>query len=530
MTVADALAHPTWKMGPKITVDSSTLMNKGLEVIEAHFLFGAGYDQIDVVVHPQSMVHSMVETTDGATIAQLSMPDMRLPIGYALSYPERMATPFGAIDWATLGPPRLRGPRPATFPCLPLAYEAGRQGGTAPACLNAANEVAVEAFLNGRLRWVDIPSVLEDAIERFVASEPRDVGRRAGTPTPRAGPGGRGRCQPERLSVPTHDGPAALAEPIRPGPRRGRPRAGAAGPPRRGEWTSASSRPLWSGSSLSSRPAWWRAVSGALETVLVVLAPDPDDRAARARPFRHGEAAGMKVTEFFVGFGPRVWAVQRGETTYGVKALPLGGYCKIIGMTNAEEVAPADEPRAYRNQPTWRRLSVALAGSFVHFLLALTMLVILFVGPGDIGNFISVPPSNDQSPLYNFAHGKSPAQLAGLQAGDRIVAVNGHRFSSWDGLVDYLRARPGQTGHPHRRQGRAELCDVDRPRQRREGPCGRRQKACIYQADRAPWDRGRPGALWPYRLGRACRDRLSGRLRSRLSAVSAAGSQDVGSY
>jgi len=175
VTVADALAHPTWKMGPKITVDSSTLMNKGLEVIEAHFLFGAGYDQIDVVVHPQSVVHSMVEMTDGATIAQLSMPDMRLPIGYALSYPERMATSFGAIDWATLGHLDFEVPDAATFRCLPLAYEAGRQGGTAPACLSAANEVAVEAFLNGRLGWVDIPSVIEGVIERFQASEPRDV-------------------------------------------------------------------------------------------------------------------------------------------------------------------------------------------------------------------------------------------------------------------------------------------------------------------------------------------------------------------
>lgn len=175
VTVEDALAHPTWKMGPKITVDSSTLMNKGLEVIETHFLFGAGYDQIDVVVHPQSVLHSMVETTDGATIAQLSMPDMRLPIGYALSYPERMATPFGSIDWANLGQLEFEAPDAATFRCLPIAYEVGRQGGTAPACLNAANEVAVEGFLNGRLRWVDIPSVIERAMDRFEVSEPRDL-------------------------------------------------------------------------------------------------------------------------------------------------------------------------------------------------------------------------------------------------------------------------------------------------------------------------------------------------------------------
>ncbi len=175
VTVADALAHPTWKMGPKITVDSSTLMNKGLEVIEAHLLFGAGYDQIDVVVHPQSIVHSMVELTDGATIAQLSMPDMRLPIGYALSYPGRMGTAFGAIDWATLGHLDFEVPDPVAFPCLALAYEAGRQAGTAPACLNGANEVAVDGFLNGRLRWVDIPSVIEHAMGRSVTGEPRDL-------------------------------------------------------------------------------------------------------------------------------------------------------------------------------------------------------------------------------------------------------------------------------------------------------------------------------------------------------------------
>ena len=175
VTVEDALAHPTWKMGPKITVDSSTLMNKGLEVIEAHLLFGAGYDQIDVVVHPQSIVHSMVELTDGATIAQLSMPDMRLPIGYALSYPGRMTSAFGAIDWATLGRLEFEVPDPVAFRCLPLAYEAGRQGGTAPACLNGANEVAVDGFLKGRLRWVYIPSVIEGVMQRFIASEPRDL-------------------------------------------------------------------------------------------------------------------------------------------------------------------------------------------------------------------------------------------------------------------------------------------------------------------------------------------------------------------
>jgi len=170
VTVDDALAHPTWSMGPKITVDSSTLMNKGLEVIEAHELFaedaGVGFDDIDVVVHPQSVVHSMVTYTDGATIAQLSMPDMRLPIGYALAHPDRVATPFGPIDWTSLSRLDFEPPDHEAFPCLGLAYEAGRAGDLAPATLNAANEVAVEAFLGGKIRWIHIPDVLKGVLDR----------------------------------------------------------------------------------------------------------------------------------------------------------------------------------------------------------------------------------------------------------------------------------------------------------------------------------------------------------------------------
>ncbi|HUQ62228.1 MAG TPA: 1-deoxy-D-xylulose-5-phosphate reductoisomerase [Acidimicrobiales bacterium] len=165
VTVADALAHPTWNMGPKITVDSSTLMNKGLEVIEAHELFGIGYDAIDVVVHPQSIVHSMVEFTDGATVAQLSQPDMRLPIAYALAYPDRSTVPFGSIDWATAGALQFERPDLVAFPCLSLAYEAGRIGGTAPAWLNAANEIAVAAFLEELISWSAIADVVADTLQ-----------------------------------------------------------------------------------------------------------------------------------------------------------------------------------------------------------------------------------------------------------------------------------------------------------------------------------------------------------------------------
>ena len=175
VTREEALAHPTWKMGPKITIDSSTLMNKGLEVIEAHELYGTEYDRIDVVVHPQSVVHSMVEFTDGSTIAQLSMPDMRLPIGYALGYPDRIPTPFGRIDWSTLSRLDFEAPRRDVFTCLNLAYEAGRRGGTAPAALSGANEVVVEAFLDGRISWGDIARTLDKVLSRFARTHPHTV-------------------------------------------------------------------------------------------------------------------------------------------------------------------------------------------------------------------------------------------------------------------------------------------------------------------------------------------------------------------
>ncbi|NCY16671.1 MAG: 1-deoxy-D-xylulose-5-phosphate reductoisomerase, partial [Actinobacteria bacterium] len=187
VTVAEALAHPTWSMGPKITVDSSTLMNKGLEVIEAHELFGTpageagygiGFDEIDVVVHPQSIVHSMVEFTDASTIAQLSVPDMRLPIGYALAWPDRITTPFGRIDWSLLGRLDFEAPDRDTFPCLDLAYAAGRVGGTAPAWLNAANEIAVAAFLEGRIAWGDISRVIAATLDQHdgaVADDAADI-------------------------------------------------------------------------------------------------------------------------------------------------------------------------------------------------------------------------------------------------------------------------------------------------------------------------------------------------------------------
>ncbi|MBS1836299.1 MAG: 1-deoxy-D-xylulose-5-phosphate reductoisomerase [Actinobacteria bacterium] len=167
VSVADALAHPTWNMGPKITIDSSTLMNKGLEVIEAHELFDVDYDRIEVVVHPQSIVHSMAEFTDGATIAQLSMPDMRLPIGYALAFPDRIGTAFGSLDLTGSMELTFEPPDRSAFACLDLAERAGRSGGTAPAWMSAANEVAVDAFLAGRIRWSAIAELVDASMQEW---------------------------------------------------------------------------------------------------------------------------------------------------------------------------------------------------------------------------------------------------------------------------------------------------------------------------------------------------------------------------
>jgi 1-deoxy-D-xylulose-5-phosphate reductoisomerase len=175
VTLTEALAHPTWDMGPKITIDSSTLMNKGLEVIEAHELFGLDFDQIDVVVHPQSIVHSMVEFTDGSTVAQLAGPDMRLPIGYALAYPRRVAVPFGALDWTHARSLEFEPPDLEAFPCLSLAYQAGRTGGTAPAWLNAANEVAVAAFLQGVMPWSAIADTIREVLEDHDGTTPNSL-------------------------------------------------------------------------------------------------------------------------------------------------------------------------------------------------------------------------------------------------------------------------------------------------------------------------------------------------------------------
>ena len=168
-SVADATSHPNWSMGRKITVDSASLMNKGLEVIEAHYLFGLDYDHIEIVIHPQSIIHSMIELADSSVLAQLGWPDMKLPILYCMSWPSRLETPWRRLNLTEVGQLTFNEPDPAKYPCMELAYAAGRAGGTMPAVLNAANEEAVAQFLDERIHFLDIPDLIETACERHKA-------------------------------------------------------------------------------------------------------------------------------------------------------------------------------------------------------------------------------------------------------------------------------------------------------------------------------------------------------------------------
>jgi len=167
VTTEQALAHPTWAMGGKITIDSATLMNKGLELIEAHHLFGTPYQQIDIVVHPQSIIHSLIQLCDGATLAHLGYPDMRVPISYALHHPDRVDVPVRPLDLVELGSLTFEPVDEETFSCVRIARDAARAGGTATCTMNAANEVAVHAFLGGRLRFLDIAAVIEETLEQL---------------------------------------------------------------------------------------------------------------------------------------------------------------------------------------------------------------------------------------------------------------------------------------------------------------------------------------------------------------------------
>ncbi len=315
VTIEDALAHPTWAMGGRITIDCATLMNKGFEAIEAHHLFGVPYERIDVVVHPQSIVHSLIDLNDGATLAHLGYPDMKVPISYALHHPERADVDVPRLDLAAVGSLAFEEPDLETFACLRLALEAGREGGVAPCVLNAADEVAVAAFLDGRIGFTAIAEV----IERVLGEMPTSAGR-------------------------------ALRRPLRRRRRGPTPR-------RRAGWR------------VGKGMSWLLVIFGFC--LLVVL--------HEAGHFFAAKATGMRVEKFFLFIGPKLVSFKRGETEYGIAAFPIGGYVKITGMNPDEELPPDVVHRGYYHQPVWKRIVVIGAGPAVNIALAFVILFGLYL-------------------------------------------------------------------------------------------------------------------------------------------------------
>ena len=326
ITPAQALRHPTWSMGAKITIDSATLANKGLEVIEAHWLYDVGYDDIEVVIHPQSVVHSAVRFVDGSLKAQLGTPDMRLPIQYALTYPDRRPSPAAAPDLAGIARLDFRAPDEARFPALRIAREAGRLGPRASAALIAADDVAVARFLDGTL---DFPGIARLARGRRDASDQRRRRR-----TGRTG------------SRPAH------------GPGRRHP------------------------SGLRDRAHRRDRVTGFAQSIITILlfifilgalvVIHELGHFVTARFFN------VRVLEFGVGFPPRAKVLRsKGETVYTLNWLPIGGFVKLEG----EDGDLADDPRAFSAQSLPKRLLILVAGVAMNVLLAFA----IFTGIAMIG-------------------------------------------------------------------------------------------------------------------------------------------------
>ena len=433
VTVADALAHPTWSMGPKITIDSSTLMNKGLEVIEAHELFGIDYDRIDIVVHPQSIVHSMVELRDGSTLAQLSDPDMRLPIGYALGWPDRAATPFGALDWSGAADPDLRAARPRRLPL----HRPGLRGGPAR---RLRPGLAQRGQRGGRR---GVPGQ-RAALGRHRRRGGRDDGRRGWTtrwtrwkpcwrPMPRPGPGPAWRWTDAWPWVAAGSVGAAMTLTEKEAP--------AAQPPLEPDPAPDDGNPARVVQLLVAL-VLITAVFIALGWGYLLLFIAILFAIVMLHEFGHfvtAKRAGMKVTEYFVGFGPRLWSVRRGETEYGVKAIPAGGYVRITGFTSTEEVPEEDEPRAYRQQPFHQRIIVASAGSAMHFLIAFVLALILVFTFGK-------PTNNYKVASLEHWPGRTTPAAAGRPEGRATPSSpsTARRFTNPNSMTDAIKRSVGK--------------------------------------------------------------------------------------
>ena len=360
ITPEEALAHPTWEMGGRITVDSATLMNKGFEVIEAHHLFGFPYDDIDVVVHPQSIVHALVQLNDGASLAHLGHPDMRIPISYGLHHPERADVDAPALDLASVGDPRLRGAGSRSLR-LPPARARGRR---------RRRHCSVRAQCRRRGRGRGLPR----------RPDPVRSHRRSGLRRARGPAGGH-------------------SWPLR-GPVLGR-RGGAS---RRRSPGSRAHRQLRGGpGAMSTAFAIALAIGGIM--LLVIFHELGHFFAARA--------CGMRVERLYLGFGRPIWKVQRGETEYGVGWIPAGGYAKITGMNPEEDLPEEVRPRAYYNQPVWKRIVVIGAGPAVNVLIAFVILFgVAFAAEEattlEVGKVVNGSPADGE-----------------LHQGDRIVSVDG---------------------------------------------------------------------------------------------------------
>ena len=337
VTVAEALEHPTWNMGPVITINSATLVNKGLEVIEANLLFGIPFDRIDVVVHPTSVVHSMVEFVDGSTLVQASPPTMKIPIALGLAWPDRVPDAAPPVDWTSAETWEFFPLDDEAFPAVALARTAGARGGTAPAVYNAANEVCVEAFRAGAAR----------ASPR---SSPRSS--RWSPPTTYA----RRRCSPS-MSILAADA-----------------------------WARDEATRLIQGADSMTALYYTLGVVLFFTAILASIGLHELGHMIPAKKF------GGKVTQYFIGFGPTVWSKQVGETEYGVKAIPLGGYVKIVGMLPPEAEELVDSVEVDEQGRRVQRIRKSNTGMFTQLISDARAAEWELVGPEDSGRlFYKLP-------------------------------------------------------------------------------------------------------------------------------------------
>ncbi len=415
VTPEQALKHPNWDMGPVVTMNSATLVNKALEVIEAHWLFDMPYERIDVVVHPQSIVHSMVEFVDGATIAQASPPDMRLPIALGLSWPERLddVTPY--MDWTRAQEWTFEPLDEQTFPAISVAREAAAASDLHPAVFNAANEQAVAAFAADRLPFLEIVETVRRVLEQYDA--PSEVSLDAVD-------------HAEAFARSTADALIALA---------------------------------YSGAMLAAL-----GIAVMVVGLMVSIALHEIGHLAPAKKF------GVKVSEYFVGFGPTVWSTKRGETEYGLKAFPLGGYVRLVGMVPparavkpvtfggwagnlirdareaAEEEIGDDDARAFYHLAWWRKIIVMAGGPVMNLIIAAVLFTVVVSGIGVPAQTLTVRDTIAcvlPSGATECAPGDqaSPAVAAGLQPGDTFVSADGRELGEWGDLTSYVSERPGQS-------------------------------------------------------------------------------------